>query len=169
MVLIMNEYGLEQLLDVAEIARICEGVLAREGVGVATEISVTFVDDDEMQRLNRSWRGIDRVTDVLSFECDSPFDEDLVRSLPEGESVELGDIVIDPVQIARQAPGFGNSAEDECRLMLVHGLLHLLGYDHIDEADAVVMEGLEDEILRELAGGGGSTVAVAPTTNHAHD
>ena len=149
MVLIMNEYGLEQLLDDAEIARICEGVIAREGVGVATEISVTFVDDDEMQRLNRSWRGI-------------------VRSLPEGESVELGDIVIDPVQIARQAPGFGNSAEDECRLMLVHGLLHLLGYDHIDEADAVVMEGLEDEILRELAGGE-STVAVAPTTNHAHD
>ena len=143
-------------------------VLAAEGVEREVEISLSYVDEDEMHELNHEWRGIDRTTDVLSFECDSAFDEDI----PADETLELGDIILAPQVIARQAPGFGNSPADECRLMLVHGMLHLLGYDHIEDDEAEVMEAREDAILRDLAlerGEDPKLVHVGPITNHAHD
>ncbi len=98
-------------------------MLQAEGVAREVEISVSYVDEEEMHGLNREWRGIDRTTDGLSCECDAAFDEDL----PADEFLELGDILLAPQVIARQAPGVGNEPADECRLMLVHGLLHLLG------------------------------------------
>ncbi len=167
-VLISNDAELDTLLDTAEVAHICSLVLEREGVGREVEISLSYVDEDEMHALNKEWRGIDRTTDVLSFECDSAFDEDI----PDDMTLELGDIILAPEVIARQAPGFGNSPADECRLMLVHGMLHLLGYDHIQDDEAEVMEAREDELLRELAcerGEDASQVRVGPITNHAHD
>ena len=146
-VLISNDAELDTLLDAQEVEHICEVVLAAEGVERGVEISLSYVDEDEMHELNHEWRGIDRTTDVLSFECDSAFDDDI----PADETLELGDIILAPQVIARQAPGFGNSPADECRLMLVHGMLHLLGYDHIEDDEAEVMEAREDAILRDLA------------------
>ena len=106
-----------------------------------------YYDEDEMHELNHEWRGIDRTTDVLSFECDSAFDEDI----PADETLELGDIILAPQVIARQAPGFGNSPADECRLMLVHGMLHLLGYDHESSGlEAVRMREKEEAVLMQL-------------------
>lgn len=167
-VLISNDDGLPTLIDEDEVRGIAAHVLAAEGVGRDVEISLSFVGEEEMHGLNLQWRGIDQPTDVLSFECDSAFDDDI----PEGEVVELGDIVLAPEVIERQAPGFGNSPADECRLMLVHGLLHLLGYDHIEDDEAEVMEAREDALLRELASARGEDpelVVVGPITNHAHD
>lgn len=167
-VLIDCAEGVSPLLTEEEVRSICAHVLAAEGVDRPVEVSLSWVDDEEMLSLNAEWRGIDKVTDVLSFECDAPTTEDL----PAGEPVELGDIILAPVQIARQAPGFGNDPGDECRLMLVHGLLHLLGYDHIEDEEAEVMEAREDELLRELAvqrGADPAAVAVGPTTRHEHD
>ncbi len=161
-VLVSCEEGLDALLAEDEVAAIVEGVLANEGVERPVEVSVSFVGTEEMHDLNRTWRGIDAPTDVLSFECDSAFGDEV----PEGEVVELGDIILAPEVISAQAPGFGNTPQGELSLMLVHGTLHLLGYDHIEEDEAAVMETREDELL-ELLGTGG--VAVAPTTNHAHD
>lgn len=167
-VLVSNDAELDTLLGEDEVRAIAAHVLASEGVGREVEISLSYVDEGEMRELNNEWRGIDRTTDVLSFECDSPFDEDI----PLDEVLELGDIILAPEVIARQAPGFGNAPADECRLMIVHGLLHLLGYDHIEDDEAEVMEAREDEILRELAvmrGEDPSKVSVGPITNHAHD
>ena len=167
-VLISNDAELDTLLDAQEVEHICGVVLAAEGVEREVEISLSYVDEDEMHELNHEWRGIDRTTDVLSFECDSAFDEDI----PADETLELGDIILAPQVIARQAPGFGNSPADECRLMLVHGMLHLLGYDHIEDDEAEVMEAREDAILRDLAlerGEDPKLVHVSPITNHAHD
>lgn len=167
-VLIARDENTELLLEDAEVRDICAQVLEAEGVARPVEISVSFVVDDTIHELNRTWRGIDRVTDVLSFECDAADDP----AIPNNELVELGDIILAPAQIARQAPGFNNTPADECRLMLVHGLLHLLGYDHIADDEAVVMEAREDELLRALAGARGDdadAVSVGPTTNHAHD
>ena len=118
-VLISNDAELDTLLDAQEVEHICEVVLAAEDVERDVEISLSYVDEDEMHELNHDWRGIDRTTDVLSFECDSAFDDDI----PADETLELGDIILAPQVIARQAPGFGNSPADECRLMLVHGML----------------------------------------------
>ena len=139
-VLISNDAELDTLLEAPEVEHICAVVLAAEGVEREVEISLSYVDEDEMHELNHEWRGIDRTTDVLSFECDSAFDEDIPA--------------------------------DECRLMLVHGMLHLLGYDHIEDDEAEVMEAREDAILRDLALGRGEDpkqVHVGPITNHAHD
>lgn len=165
-VLIARESASPALISDAEVESVCAFVLSAEGVDAPVEISLTWVDDDRMRQLNACWRGIDRVTDVLSFECDSPED-----AFP-GEPVELGDIVLAPDQIARQAPGFGNSPVDECRLMLVHAMLHLLGYDHIEEDEAQVMEAREDELLRSLAhvrGEDPDRVSVGPMTRHRAD
>ena len=128
-------------------------------------MSVSFVDDEEMRGLNRTWREIDAPTDVLSFECDSPFDE----GIPADEAVELGDVILAPGVIAAQAAEFGNTPAEECRLMLVHGLLHLLGYDHLEDAEAADMEAREIEVLRELArrrGDDPDDVKIGPTTRH---
>lgn len=167
-VLISNDDALPTLISEDEVCAIAAHVLSAEGVAREVEISLSYVSEDEMHALNRQWRGIDRTTDVLSFECDSAFDEDI----PEDEPLELGDIILAPEVISAQAPSFGNTPADECRLMLVHGLLHLLGYDHIEDGEAEVMEAREDALLRELAAGRGEdpdAVAVGPITNHAHD
>ena len=167
-VLISNDGELPWLLTAEEMEAICAHVLAAEGVDREVEVSLSLVDREEMHGLNRTWRDIDRTTDVLSFECDSAFDEDI----PADEPLELGDVILAPEVIAEQALGFGNTPADECRLMLVHGMLHLLGYDHIAEDEAEVMEAREDALLRELAelrGDDPALVAVGPVTNHAHD
>mgnify|MGYP002983002716 CR=1 FL=1 len=85
-VLISNDAELDTLLDAQEVEHICGVVLAAEGVEREVEISLSYVDEDEMHELNLEWRGIDRTTDVLSFECDSAFDEDI----PADETLELG-------------------------------------------------------------------------------
>ena len=89
-VLISNDAELDTLLDAQEVEYICEVVLAAEGVEREVEISLSYVDEDEMHELNHEWRGIDRTTDVLSFECDSAFDEDI----PADETLALGDIIL---------------------------------------------------------------------------
>lgn len=164
-VLISNDAELDTLVPAAEIEDAVACVMAHEGITRPVEVSVSFVDDEEMRGLNLAWRDIDAPTDVLSFECDSPFDEDI----PFEESVELGDVILAPGVIAAQAPQFDATPAEECRLMLVHGLLHLLGYDHLDDDGAASMEACEAEILRELArrrGDDPDAVRIGPTTRH---
>ena len=151
-----------------EVATIVDAVLAEEGVERECEVSVSIVDETEMAALNAEWRGVDAPTDVLSFECDSPFDD----ALPEGMPVELGDIVLAPEVIAAQAPEFGSTPAEEFRLMLVHGMLHLLGYDHVDEEGAAEMEAHELAVLQGLARNRGedpADVRIGPTTRHADE
>ena len=167
-VLIADDAGRDTLIDAAEVDRICAAVLEAEGVARETEVSVTFVDDERMRALNHEWRGIDQVTDVLSFPCDDPDDE----TLPADEPVELGDVILAPGQIERQAAGFGQTPTGECRIMLVHGMLHLLGYDHLDDEEAAEMEARELTVLRTLAEARGEdpdAVDLGPRTRHDHD
>jgi probable rRNA maturation factor len=110
-----------------------------------TDVSLSFVTDDKIHELNREYRGIDRPTDVLSFECDNvPFDGE---EFDEALEYELGDIVIATDVAKAQTVVYGTTFEDEVALLVVHGLLHLMGYDHVVEEEAVVMEALEDEII----------------------
>lgn len=126
-----------------EIVAICGKVLDEEGISRFCEVSVSVVADKRIHELNLEWRGQDRPTDVISLECERPDDP----MLAEGEPCELGDIVIAPAYIARQAQELGTTEADETRLLLVHGMLHLLGYDHIEDEEAEVMEAREDELL----------------------
>jgi len=150
----------ELAIDECEVQRICEFVLAEEGVERDCMVSVSSVDEDRMHELNLEWRGQDKATDVLSLECERPDDPELAPFEP----CELGDIVFAPSYIARQAKGFGTTAQNETRLLLVHGMLHLLGYDHIVEDEAQQMEAREDELLARL--GASSDLGEVILTRH---
>lgn len=137
------EEGVVPLLTEDEIRDDCDLVLVEEGVERPCMVSISIVSDRRIRELNLEWRGIDRATDVISLECERPDDPDLAS----GEPCELGDIVLAPSYIERQAQRYGTTPQDECRLLLVHGMLHLLGYDHMEEAEAELMEAREDELV----------------------
>lgn len=142
------EEGYELPLGEDEIVFICEHVLTDQEVERDCYVSLTVTSNDEIQRLNSEWRGIDRPTDVISLECDRPDDPDLF----EGEPAELGDIVLAPDFVRDNALRLGVAYEDELRLLIVHGMLHLLGYDHIEEDEAREMEEIEDRLVAEVKG-----------------
>lgn len=124
-----------------------------------TEVSVTLVEKEEIYRLNKEFRNVDRPTDVLSFpmmEYDEPadftgplFQQSLTLSPETGELV-LGDIVICPVIVCEQAKEYGHSELREFSFLVVHSLLHLFGYDHIEEEERLQMEDMQKEIMQEL-------------------
>lgn len=109
-------------------------------------VDLTIVNDKEIQFLNKTYRNKDIVTDVLSF-ADQEV-KDLFPQLEDG--IFLGEIVISYAQLERQAKELGNDEEREFYLLLTHGLLHLLGYDHIEPDDAKKMEAEEDKVLKKL-------------------
>lgn len=106
------------------------------------EVSFSVVDEDEIQDLNRDYRGVDAVTDVLSFPLFSR------EELEDGAI--LGDIVICSQRAREQANDFGHSYEREIVYLSVHSLLHLLGYDHEEEEDKAEMRALEKEVMKRL-------------------
>jgi probable rRNA maturation factor len=107
----------------------------------AAEVSVRVVGADEIQTLNREYRDKDKPTNVLSFPAGP------VAGMPEGEPVLLGDIVVCASVVHEEAAEQGKSDTDHWAHMLVHGTLHLLGFDHVLEEDAATMEALETRIL----------------------
>lgn len=112
-----------------------------------TEMSITIVDDDEIQRINREYRNTDRVTDVISFAIEDGEDEDETFAGFEGIPENIGDLFIDPFKVRKQAEEYGHSFERELGYTVVHGFLHLNGYDHIKEEDEAVMIPLQEKIL----------------------
>lgn len=110
-----------------------------------TEISVTFVEGEEIRHLNREYRGVDKVTDVLSF----PQFDDLNEIPPVGE-ICLGDVVICRDRAVEQAEEFGHSFEREIIYLFTHSILHLLGYDHMEEEEKKGMRQREEEVMEHL-------------------
>jgi probable rRNA maturation factor len=116
-----------------------------------TEMSVTFVNNDEIQRYNREYRGLDKPTDVISFAIEDDGD-DLPLLMDEDMSEEIakniGDIIVSVDKIGEQAESLEHSYERELGFLVVHGFLHLNGYDHmLSEADEKVMFDLQREML----------------------
>ena len=125
-----------------EAANLC---LIQEGLDPErAEISVTVVDNEEIRELNRVYRGKDNVTDVLSF----PQYEDPKQS--NDPVLLLGDVVICPEIAMVQAEEYGHSDERELVYLFVHSLYHLLGYDHMEEDETVLMREREEKILTQL-------------------
>jgi probable rRNA maturation factor len=133
-------------LNTEAFERLALFVLEMEAVPDLTELSIALVDDDEMARLNEQYRGIAQATDVLSFGCDDP--------CPTGsdEPITLGDVVIAPAVAERQAAELGHTIEHELDVLLVHGILHLLGYDHEADDDAGAMAARESAVLDAYEG-----------------
>lgn len=139
----------EALLD-----RVISAALEAEGVGLPCEISVLLTDDAGIQQINREMREVDRPTDVLSFPM---FDLEPGQHPEEGEEdpetglVPLGDMCVSLERAAAQAEKFGHSVERELSYLTVHSVLHLLGYDHLDEGPMKArMRAREEAILEGL-------------------
>lgn len=108
-----------------------------------TYFSIIFVGNEEIQKINREYRGIDKITDVISFAF-----EDTDKLVYNNTRV-LGDIYICIPRMIEQASSYGHSIKRELSFLTVHGLLHLLGYDHMKKEDEEVMFGLQELILNE--------------------
>jgi probable rRNA maturation factor len=141
---ILNESGVE--VDVAEFARLARFTLRRLRVHPQAELCLKLVDEATIASFNERWLGHEGPTDVLSF----PMDE--LRPAVDGESaVEgiLGDLLLCPQFATAQAPTFARTPHDEMHLLTIHGILHLLGYDHADAAEEQEMFGLQTRLLAE--------------------
>ncbi len=132
--------GLEDLARKAAAAALAAG----GGDAEATETAILFTDDSAITAINAEWRGKDYATNVLSF----PAPEGLI--VPAGEFEPLGDIVLASGVVAREAAEQGKTLHDHTAHLIVHGVLHLLGFDHEDDDGAAEMEGLEIGILKGL-------------------
>lgn len=130
------------------IRKCCIAVLNNEGFKENAEVSVTFVDNEEIHSLNKQYRNMDKPTDVLSF----PLGEDGKYDYNnETKSYMLGDIVISIETALKQAKIYGHSLEREIGFLTVHSMLHLLGYDHeTSKIDALNMREKEEAVLEKL-------------------
>jgi probable rRNA maturation factor len=115
----------------------------------AVEVSVHVTDNEEIHRLNRDYRNVDRPTDVLSFSFIES-DEDARRAAPEGATVPLGQIILSYEYCATQARELCHSIQKELAWLTIHGTLQLLGYSHGTDRDAEQMEALEGDALTSL-------------------
>ena len=129
-----------------------ETTLFAEGFKKSCEISVVITDNEGIREINREYREIDAPTDVLSFP-QYEFTEPTVFAEEIEEPVMLGDIVISKERLISQAEEIGHSFEDELCYLTVHSCLHLLGYDHMEEPDKVLMRSREKEIAGEIIDG----------------
>jgi probable rRNA maturation factor len=166
-VFVADEQG-EAPIDVGRWSRLARAVLDAQGVREDIEVSVLFVDEPTIAELNQRFLGKPGPTDVLAF----PIDEEPERGgrspdeggtgpgggLPSDEDevpVMLGDVVVCPAVAARNADGRGTGLDDELALLVVHGLLHLLGMDHLADDDAEAMERRERDLLERFHHGVG--------------
>ena len=131
------------------VRRAVEATLAYEKFENEAEISVTFTDDEGIRRLNAQFRGIDKATDVLSFPL-TDFDGSEEPPV-DGDEITLGDIVVSLERAEAQAEEYGHSFEREVAFLCVHSMLHLLGYDHVDDEEAEAdMRRRQTEILARM-------------------
>ncbi|MBS3947701.1 MAG: rRNA maturation RNase YbeY [Dethiobacter sp.] len=147
MAVIIN-FDREEATPPAQVLSLMERIanLAAEGLALpaAVEVSVMFCDDEAIHALNKKWRDVDAATDVLSF----PLLDDAEdwHEAPEVE-VLLGDIVISLERAAEQAKRYGHSQEREVLYLFTHGMLHLLGFDHLEEDERQEMRRREEELM----------------------
>lgn len=129
-------------------ALIRQGIVATlesEEIYEDVEVSLLLIDNKEIKHLNNEYRNVNEATDVLSF----PMYDDLEEALDE-DYLYLGDIVISGERAVEQAKDYGHSVEREIGYLTVHSVLHLLGYDHMDEDEKKVMREREEEILEKM-------------------
>ena len=143
--MVENNYTIEDnelYSDYDYLYDVLDSTLKHEKVNNAI-FSIIFVEDEEIHKINREYRNVDRITDVISF----AFEDN--ENIMYNDIRMLGDIYICIPQMKRQAESYGHSEKRELSFLTVHGLLHLLGYDHMEENDEKEMFALQELILDE--------------------
>ena len=154
-----NETGREFPFSAEETAReVCEAVLEEEGCPFEVQVNIVLTDNEGIRALNRECRNTDRETDVLSFpnvdfEEEGVFDIDEDREAdyfdPESGELVLGDIMISVDKVYGQAQEYGHSVRREFAFLVAHSMLHLFGYDHMEDGERLVMEEKQRKILED--------------------
>lgn len=140
-------------VDATLIERVVATALAAENVAGPIEVSVLVTDDAELHQLNRDYRGVDGPTDVLSFADEAEPDDGAHRSFVRAPDAlrYLGDLAISYERVVAQAAEYGHSRERELAFLTVHGILHLLGYDHeLGEDEAAAMRAREEAVMEQI-------------------
>lgn len=155
-----NEMNAEFPFDIDEtIKSVCEAVLKEEKCPYEVQINVVLTDNEGIRELNREFRNIDKETDVLSFpglEFETPGEfivgeeQEADCFDPDTKELILGDIMISVDKVYSQAEEYGHSTKREFAFLIAHSMLHLCGYDHMEEQDAELMEQKQKMILDEL-------------------
>lgn len=142
-----------------ELAAVIEETLRQENCPYETEVTVILTDEEGIRNLNREYRNIDKVTDVLSFpmlgyEAPSDFscvdEESAMQFNPDSGELILGDIVLCTARARKQALEYGHTLFREMAFLTVHSILHLCGYDHIEEEERLQMEKQQKQVLNHL-------------------
>ena len=145
--------------DFLSVARdVMEAVLDQEEFPYEAQISLVLTDDDTIHSTNKEFRGIDRATDVLSFpmvDFPSPADYSVLEEddscfHPESGELLLGDIMISVPRAVEQAREYGHSVKREYAFLIAHSMLHLLGYDHMEDEERLLMEEKQEQALKYL-------------------
>jgi probable rRNA maturation factor len=149
---IVFDEGLEGCLDAGWLCGIARQALVAEGMEEGMEMGLVIASQEHMQELNRTYRRKDRPTDVLSFAMlsEPPGNGGLSFATPPDGLTHLGEVILSYPQVVRQAAEHGHSVRKEAGILIIHGVLHLLGYDHIKDEEACRMGDREAEILKTV-------------------
>ena len=159
-ILVENEAKRVLDFDYEEVIKnVVKRVVDTENCPYEVEVNVLLTNNEEIHEANKDFRNIDRPTDVLSFpmvDYDFPADFSLVNESPEGylnpetDELLLGDIMVSVDKVYSQAEEYGHGIKREFAFLIAHSMLHLLGYDHMEDEERVVMEAKQDAILETL-------------------
>lgn len=149
MVEIYYDDGIQKIKEDEILETVVKTVLTMEGIKKNVNVYITLTDNANIQVINAEHRNIDKPTDVLSFPM---FEREEIDGLKEEDEQEdiLGDIIVSLEKVKEQADEYGHSLKRELAYLVTHGMLHLLGYDHMIEEEKVVMRKREEEILGAL-------------------
>jgi probable rRNA maturation factor len=139
-----------RLVDKGWVRKIAQTVLKAEGVALPYEVGLVFTDSETVKQLNRDYRGVNETTDVLAFYMFSHKEADDSFALPPDGITRLGEVIVSYPQAAEQAKEQGHSHEKELALLIIHGLLHLVGYDHEQPQEETRMRTREKELLEKF-------------------
>ncbi len=150
---IQIEQEFQSCIDEEWAKTIAHDVLRAESIAPPYEMSLVFTDSETVQRLNRDYRGVDEPTDVLAFYMlpQQGADSDFVS--PPDDVTHLGEVIISYPKAVEQAEEQGHSTEQELALLIIHGILHLLGYDHEKSEGEAKMKAREKELLERAISG----------------
>lgn len=145
----INYEDIENLAEEKLIEKVVSTVLEMEQIKKKLDVYITLTNNENIRKINAEHRQIDKATDVLSFPM---FDRSEIDSLKIDDEMEdiLGDIIVSVEKVREQAEEYGHSFERELAYLVTHGMLHLLGYDHMIDEEKVVMRKREEEILGVL-------------------
>jgi len=141
------------LVDENWVRKIAQHILKAESVAPPYEVSLVFTDSETVQRLNRDYRGVDAPTDVIAFYMLPEKETASAFVLPPDGVTRLGEVIISYPQAVEQAKEQGHSVNKELALLIIHGILHLLGYDHEKPEEEAKMRAREKELLEKVSQG----------------